>query len=258
MVHSAAFLRVARCASLRRTTTRNFPSLSRVSLYGPSTSSLPRPRFYTTKRKGTTLQPHVQTQSKPVAKEQSSQSSTPPAAAPTPGAPRHEAQEGTLTMSVPFNPPGGGGGPGPGGSGSTFPTTSSPLRDAILTTSIGLVLMFIGGIVYIKWYKANVLDKIEKAFEAGYDPALELAKNHSTRAAISQDNRKAEYCSEDTPWTEDLRRQEQDLIDQIVHGGEVGHYYLLLGPKVPFILIYKTWNLYLVRCSGLGKGHYDI
>ena len=34
------------------------------------------------------------------------------------------------------------------------------------------------------------------------------------------------------PWTEHLRRREQKQIDTIVKGDELGHYYVLLGPKV--------------------------
>ncbi|KAG9087012.1 hypothetical protein FS749_003227, partial [Ceratobasidium sp. UAMH 11750] len=52
--------------------------------------------------------------------------------------------------------------------------------DAIITTLIGITVVFFGGVAYVKWYKANVLNKIEAAFEPGYDPALELA-NHPGR-----------------------------------------------------------------------------
>lgn len=95
----------------------------------------------------------------------------------TPHPPRHEVQERTESLSVPgFNPPGGGGGPGPGGS-SVFQITRSPMFDAALTTIIGLgmgerskgldpwsaidliILVFVGGIAYVRWYKKNVLDK---------------------------------------------------------------------------------------------------
>ena len=50
---------------------------------------------------------------------------------------RHEAQEGTTALNVPFNPPGGGSGGGniPGGGGAF---TKSPILDAILATALGL------------------------------------------------------------------------------------------------------------------------
>lgn len=47
---------------------------------------------------------------------------------------RHEVHEGTASISMPFNPPGGG--PSAAPSGFTF--TNSPVLDAILTTAIGL------------------------------------------------------------------------------------------------------------------------
>lgn len=75
--------------------------------------------------------------------------------------------------------------------------------------------------------------KIEDAFAAGYDPALELAKNHSVKPTRSGEVDAIGIGSgEDEPWTQHLRRKEQDLIDSIVHGNEPGHYFMLLGPKV--------------------------
>ncbi|EMD33137.1 hypothetical protein CERSUDRAFT_87468 [Gelatoporia subvermispora B] len=89
-------------------------------------------------------------------------------------------------------------------------------------------MVFVGGIAYVAWYKKNVLDKIEIAFSAGYDPALELAIHGKKRQ--EQLPEESSWGSE-TPWTEHLRRDEQDLVDRIVHGKEGGRYYILLGPK---------------------------
>jgi len=69
------------------------------------------------------------------------------------------------------------------------------------------------------------------AFQAGYDPALELAKSHTIRPATGTDLDE-EFGMEDEPWTQSLRRKEQDIIDRVVFGEEAGHYYMLLGPKV--------------------------
>ncbi|KAF5393214.1 hypothetical protein D9757_000518 [Collybiopsis confluens] len=140
--------------------------------------------------------------------------------------PRHEVHEGSEAINVPFNPPGGGGGPGPGGSGPSFQFTGSPFLDAALTTVVGLGMVFVGGIAYLRWYKKNVLDKIELAFEPGYDPALEVARRYHTGHPGFVD-----VDPEFIPWTEHLRRREQDVVDRIVNGQEVGHYYVLLGPK---------------------------
>ncbi|KAF5355142.1 hypothetical protein D9756_005455 [Leucocoprinus leucothites] len=145
--------------------------------------------------------------------------------------PRHEVQERSEHLSVPgFNPPGGGGGPGPGGS-SVFQLTRSPLFDAALTTIVGIGMVFAGGIAYVKWYKKNVLDKIEEAFAGGYDPALELAKQHTHKEPIEDLNGDSHEFHTSGSWTAELRRSEQDLVDAIVHGREPGHYFMLLGPK---------------------------
>ncbi|KZT05366.1 uncharacterized protein LAESUDRAFT_727003 [Laetiporus sulphureus 93-53] len=106
--------------------------------------------------------------------------------------------------------------------GRRFPSTGSSVADAAITTLIGLGAVFIGGVIYMAWYKKNVLDKIEKAFSAGYDPALELAVRHK-----AEDN----GASGQTPGPEHLRRKEQDLIDRVIKGEEIGQYFLLLGPK---------------------------
>lgn len=78
---------------------------------------------------------------------------------------------------------------------------------------------------------------MEDAFRAGYDPALELATHSAkTRRRVEQEKQERadlELDIEDPePWTQHLRRKEQDVIDLIVKGGEVGHYYVLLGAKV--------------------------
>lgn len=57
------------------------------------------------------------------------------ATAPELGQARHEVHEGTASISMPFNPPGGGPNAG-GGGGFTF--TNSPVLDAILTTAMGI------------------------------------------------------------------------------------------------------------------------
>ena len=78
---------------------------------------------------------------------------------------------------------------------------------------------------------------MEDAFSPGYDPALELA-THSAKVRQRaqqerQDRPDLDIDIEDPePWTEHLRRKEQDFIDLIVKGEEVGHYYVLLGAKV--------------------------
>ncbi|KAF6760221.1 hypothetical protein DFP72DRAFT_883554 [Ephemerocybe angulata] len=66
---------------------------------------------------------------------------------------------------------------------------------------------------------------MEASFEPGYDPALELAKRHTKVKPATTD------LDPEEPWTEYIRRKEQDLIDLVVKGEEPGHYFMLLGPK---------------------------
>ncbi|BEI93296.1 uncharacterized protein CcaverHIS019_0509240 [Cutaneotrichosporon cavernicola] len=90
--------------------------------------------------------------------------------------------------------------------------SSSPGFQAALTTIVGLIMVFGGGMGYLQWYKAHVLHRVERAFEGGYDPALELGSVHSPKA-------------------EHINRREQPLLDAIFRGEEAGGYYLILGPK---------------------------
>ncbi|OWZ51164.1 hypothetical protein C356_02307 [Cryptococcus neoformans c45] len=89
---------------------------------------------------------------------------------------------------------------------------SSPSFQAALTTVVGLGMVFAGGMAYLEWYKAHVLHRIMRAFEPGYDPALELSKLNGPNASH-------------------VKRREQPLIDSIVRGEEKGGYYLVIGPK---------------------------
>jgi len=78
---------------------------------------------------------------------------------------------------------------------------------------------------------------MEEAFSAGYDPALELVI-HSTKMRHLAEREKQKRVGlglnlEDSePRTQSLRRKEQDVVDPILKGTEVGHYYVLLGAKV--------------------------
>ncbi|EKM81121.1 hypothetical protein AGABI1DRAFT_127148 [Agaricus bisporus var. burnettii JB137-S8] len=115
----------------------------------------------------------------------------------------------------------------------SFRLRSSPLFDAILTTAVGLSIVFLGGVAYLKWYKMNVLVKIENAFTAGYDPALELelAQRYAQRHLHDNVVDGSQDFQEPGSWINDLRRKEQDIIDSIVTGKEPGGYFMLLGPK---------------------------
>ncbi|KAI6046458.1 hypothetical protein EDC04DRAFT_2864870 [Pisolithus marmoratus] len=101
--------------------------------------------------------------------------------------------------------------------------SSHPLFDAALTSIVGLGIVFLGGVAYISWYKQNVLDKIEKAFDSGYDPVLALADfgEEASVMGLAKGNQSMKH----------LRRKEQDCVDDIIKGNTRGHYYFLVGPK---------------------------
>ncbi|KAG8822121.1 hypothetical protein FRB91_003316 [Serendipita sp. 411] len=107
--------------------------------------------------------------------------------------------------------------------GIAWPFSNSSAMDAALTTLVGLGLVFLGGVAYVSWYKWRVLDKIEEAFAKGYDPALELATHVHSGKGDDPDLSYAEI--------ENMRRKEQGRVDSIISGQEVGHYYLMIGPK---------------------------
>lgn len=97
------------------------------------------------------------------------------------------------------------------------------------------ILSFAGGVGYITWYKADVLNKMEGAFAPGYDPALEVGKlDHGKHWTLRHDH-VHETDSSDGPDGQHKEplfvRQEQDLIDRIVRGEITGNYWLLMGPK---------------------------
>ena len=87
---------------------------------------------------------------------------------------------------------------------------------SILILGAGFAL---AGYAYHKSYKYFVLQKMSKAFEPG-DPVLVLA-------AMGKDV----PSPNSVPATHWVKRPEQDTIDNIIGGHEVGHYHLLIGEK---------------------------
>ncbi|KAL0467875.1 hypothetical protein QR685DRAFT_447785 [Neurospora intermedia] len=77
----------------------------------------------------------------------------------------------------------------------------------------------IAAYVYHKTYKHIVLQKMANAFEPG-DPVLDLA-------AIGK-NIPLSKTAAATHW---IARPEQDIVDDIVAGKEIGHYHLFIGDK---------------------------
>lgn len=99
----------------------------------------------------------------------------------------------------------------------------SPFVQAGVTTVVGLIMVFAGGVGYLTWYKAHVLNKMEAAFAPGYDPALELGTIRNKRHSKTSDGEEKEEGH--------IIRKEQALVDEIVHGTEVGSYWLIVGSK---------------------------
>ncbi|KAF8484096.1 hypothetical protein JB92DRAFT_2762690, partial [Gautieria morchelliformis] len=91
--------------------------------------------------------------------------------------------------------------------------------------------VFLGGVGYLSWYKKQVLDKMEQAFAAGYDPALELAKRSSAPQYLVSDDGHDGWGDVSSDWNKHLRRTEQDHVDRIVNGTETGRYYVFIGCK---------------------------
>jgi len=60
---------------------------------------------------------------------------------------------------------------------------------------------------------------------------------------------------ENGPWTEHLRRKEQDFLERVIHGAETGHYFMILGCKVPLYLLCPrvAYPIHLHIVQGTGK-----
>ena len=78
----------------------------------------------------------------------------------------------------------------------------------------------LGAVSCVRRAKVNLLARRRFGIEQG---------TAHTAALVEEDGLEWDL---DGPWTQHTRRTEQDLIDRIVQGNEVGHYFVLLGPKV--------------------------
>ncbi|KAH8916609.1 hypothetical protein BT69DRAFT_1340018 [Atractiella rhizophila] len=96
-----------------------------------------------------------------------------------------------------------------------------PILDVGGQTVAGLGLVALAGISYYHFYKWHVLYKIAVSFDKGFDPVLELDKANAKSQSPDEEE-------EGELW---FRRPEQELLERIVMGAEVGSYYLILGPK---------------------------
>lgn len=102
--------------------------------------------------------------------------------------------------------------------------------EAAATTGASIFILGCVGIGYTKYYKWNVLEKMENAFREG-DPVLELA---ATGKEIPREPTRLEVtkgAEDDENYDRWIPRDEQEKIDKIVWGETKGRYHLLLGEK---------------------------
>jgi hypothetical protein len=108
--------------------------------------------------------------------------------------------------------------------------TAWKMFEAAATTGASIFILGCVGIGYTKYYKWNVLEKMENAFREG-DPVLELAASgkevfrEPTRQEVTHNFDDDDDCDRWIP------RDEQEKIDKIVWGETKGRYHLLLGEK---------------------------
>jgi hypothetical protein len=108
-------------------------------------------------------------------------------------------------------------------------STAWKMFEAAATTGASIFILACVGIGYTKYYKWNVLEKMENAFREG-DPVLDLAASgkevfrEPTRTEVTHDDDE-DKCDRWIP------RDEQEKIDKIVWGETKGRYHLLLGEK---------------------------
>lgn len=88
---------------------------------------------------------------------------------------------------------------------------------------------------------------MEIAFEPGGDPALLLANHGISSGSLLKGTSESllatsEVSEESLAWIDSVRREEQAVIDSIIHGKEHGHYFLIMGPKASMYRILAFIN----------------
>ncbi|KAJ4336136.1 hypothetical protein N0V95_008697 [Ascochyta clinopodiicola] len=106
--------------------------------------------------------------------------------------------------------------------------TAFKMFEAAATTGASIFILACVGITYTKYYKWNVLEKMENAFREG-DPVLDLA---ATGKEIPRDPSRSEIGNgSNDGYDRWIERDEQDRINKIISGETKGRYHLLLGEK---------------------------
>jgi len=96
---------------------------------------------------------------------------------------------------------------------------------------------------------------MEQAFAPGYDPALEIARA-SDEEKGSDVGYSEDWAAVPSDRSQHLRRKEQDLVDCIISGTEVGRYYLLIGSKVFFSAVLYSLP-FILFFTGIRERNYD-
>ncbi|KAF1972013.1 hypothetical protein BU23DRAFT_169686 [Bimuria novae-zelandiae CBS 107.79] len=110
-----------------------------------------------------------------------------------------------------------------GGKWKKYKGTAFKMFEAAATTGASILILGLVGYSYTRYYKYNVLSKMENAFTPG-DPVLELA-------AAGKEVPHAPHGDGEGGYDRWIPREEQDRIDSIMRGEEKGRYHLLIGEK---------------------------
>ncbi|OAA77927.1 ATPase domain, prokaryote [Akanthomyces lecanii RCEF 1005] len=107
--------------------------------------------------------------------------------------------------------------------GQGEPSVVFKMAESAATTFASILVLGLGfaaaGYIYHRSYKMLVVNKMVRAFEPG-DPVLDLA-------AVGKDM-PSHPEAKDERW---VHRSEQSIVDAIVDGRDVGHYFLMIGEK---------------------------
>lgn len=96
---------------------------------------------------------------------------------------------------------------------------------------------------------------MEKAFAAGYDPALDVSKDTRSKRRFLKKTQ-SEEDEEKTP--EHIVRDERALVDRIVGGMEAGRYYLISGPKGTGKATMILDAMRMIQADGAGLSFHPI
>jgi hypothetical protein len=107
---------------------------------------------------------------------------------------------------------------------SSWRSTAHKMAESALTTAASVAILGLVGFGYTRYYKYMVLEKMEGAFRPG-DPVLDLAAAKRQGSATGF----AYLDAEDKDRDHWVLREEQGVIDDIVHGRLKGQYHLLVG-----------------------------